>query len=383
MDKINGSRRVLIAFLGRGDYKETAYRIDEKTYREKLAFMAIHKHFTPIDRTYIVGTKESSWNLLENLSYTPLYIPYGRKEEEFWEIFDILKNSIDVKASQVIFDFTHGFRVLPLFGAIFVRLLQYIEPTASPFHVFYGSYEPGQNETPIVDLSPFIELLDWIDAVNAFIKYGEIESLAIKVGDEHRRAYKDNAEEKPKMLGMFSNRLNSLSNILHLTYAPLLITEAREMSSIMNNEVFKKECDNLVKPMNLLLNRLIDFTDMFKKNTAWESHLSVARWYVDNNRLTQALLVLRETIISFVCEKKGYDIYDIEKREEITAQLYIESRESDKSIHKLWNRTIKLRNDAGHAFMKKKDNEATPKKIANSVIRVIEEAENVFSEEYQ
>jgi len=79
MDKINGSRRVLIAFLGRGDYKETAYRIDEKTYREKLAFMAIHKHFTPIDRTYIVGTKESSWNLLENLSYTPLYIPYGRK----------------------------------------------------------------------------------------------------------------------------------------------------------------------------------------------------------------------------------------------------------------------------------------------------------------
>jgi len=378
MDSLNSQKKVLIAFLGRANYQETAYCINDMIYKERLAFLAIHKHFSPIEKTYVIGTQESAWDLLKDFSYTPIHIPYGRSEGEFWEIFDILRNSIHIKDSQVIFDFTHGFRVLPLFGAIFVRLLNYIEPTALSFKIFYGSFEPGKNETPLVDMSPFIELLDWIDAVNAFIRYGELEALSSKVHEKNKKAYVQGKSQLPKRLGAFSRKLDTLSKILHLTYTPLLDEASIQILSMLDDESLQEECDKFVKPFSLLLDRLRDFTATFKKPTIWESHLSVARWYWENNRLTQALLVLRETIITMLCEMEKCDVYDIERREHLTKQLNEKSRDSEDPIHKLWNKIIKLRNNVGHAFMKKKDFEADPKRVSQKVKEVIEEAENIL-----
>lgn len=378
MDKLNKKQKVLIAFLGRANYGETTYVIDNTEYLEKLAFMAIYKHFTPIDRTYIIGTKESSWNLLENLSYTPVYIPYGRDEKEFWEIFDIIKDKIDIKNSQVIFDFTHGFRVLPLFVTIFVRLFQYIEPTATLSYLFYGSYEQGQEKTPIVDMSPFIDMLDWIDVVNAFIKYGETDALASKVGSVYNKAFKEGLSKTPKVLGGFYKKLDKISKILHLTYTPLLAPEARELSGIIEKKEMEDESNKFVKPLGLLLQRLRDFTGQFEKETLWKSHLSVARWYAENNRLTQSLLVLRESIITFLCEKDDIDIYDIDKREGIAMRLNESCTKSNDPIFKLWNKVRELRNDVGHAFMKIKGHETTPHRIEKRVKDVIQEAENVL-----
>lgn len=371
MDK----KKVLIAFLGRAKYEDTIYNLNGNRYSEKLAFMAIHKHFSPIDRTYILGTSESSWELVKDIPYKSIEIPYGKKEEEFWKIFDILKKSIDIKDSHVIFDFTHGFRVLPFFGVIFVRLMQYIEPTASPFNIFYGSYEPGQKETPIVDLSSFIELLDWIDAVNAFIKYGEADALASKVGYEYNKAYRENLPEKPKIIGTFYRRLDKVSKILHLTYTPLLMPESRELSDVIESNELQDEAERFVKPLGLILERLKEFTTRFEKKRTWESHLEVAKFYAENNRLTQALLVLRETIISYLCEKQGIDLYNIDLREDIARNLNNECIKSNEPLHKLWNKIREMRNDVGHAFMKLKGHEAKPQKVAERVRKIIEEAE--------
>ena len=382
MDRVNNNKKkVLIAFLGRASYQDTLYTIEGCSYKEKLAFKAIYKHFSPFEKTYIIGTEESSWSQLNDQPHIPIYIPYGKKVEEFWEIFDILKNNIDVKDSQVIFDFTHGFRVLPLFGAIFVRLLQYIEPTAVLSHVFYGSYEPNQNVTPIVDLSPFVDLLDWIDAVNEFTKYGELGAFASKVGREYNRAYKENFSKKPKVIGSFYKKLDKISKILNLTYTPLIFPESRELSHIIESEALQDETNFFIKPLGLLLPKLKAFTNQFEKESIWESHLSVARFYSENNRLTQSLLVLREAIISYLCEKNCRDLYDIETREEIASNLNSKCKDSDEPIYKLWNKTRELRNDVGHAFMKLKGHDTKPQRIAEKVKKLIEEAENVLRKE--
>lgn len=379
MDKM---RKVLIAFLGKNNYAETNYILDDRLYSERLAFRAIHTHFSPVDETYVIGTKESRWEMLDNFPHKPVFIPYGKNQSDFWETFDILRENIDVQNSEVIFDFTHGFRVLPLFSAIYVRFLGYIEPTAHFSHIYYGSYEQGQKETPIVDLSPFLDLLDWIDAANDLIKYGEFESLSQKVKKAYTRARKENHPSKPNVMGTFSNRLDTMSRMLRLTNTPMLAKESKDVyTMIINDTALKDELNTFVKPFGMLLGKLSENMSIFIKPTLWESHLAVAKWYYENRRYTQSLLVLREAIITYNCEETGCDVYDLDERERIKNHLNDNRTKSSNEIYKVWNKVINLRNSVGHAFMKQKDDMSTPARITGKIDGLIRDTYNIFSGE--
>ncbi|MBA4417613.1 MAG: TIGR02221 family CRISPR-associated protein [Syntrophus sp. (in: bacteria)] len=370
--------RILVAFLGKAQYSETMYQIDDKGYKESLAFKAISSHHDPIERTYIVGTSESSWDLLTGFVYEPVIIPYGRTAEEFWETFDILAQTIDAADSEVIFDFTHGFRVLPLFAIIYVRFLRYWEPSARLTHIYYGSFERGQTETPVVDLAPFIDLLDWIDAANAFIEHGELEALARKVKAASDSAYRENRTEKPGLMGAFSKKLVNMSEILRLTYTPMLSQECADVTRMLSDPNLTTELKTFVKPFSMLLGRLSDTAGLFQKPTTWESHLEVAKWYYRNKRFTQAFLVLRESIITYLCENNGCDPYSLDERERVTDHLNEASRSSSEPIHRLWNKVREARNNVGHAFMKQKNDESTPAKVAGKIEGLIANAETIF-----
>lgn len=372
-------KRILIAFLGNTNYTETIYRIEGKDYASKLAFKPIHEHFSPIETTYILGTKESRWDLLEGIAHEHIEIPYGKNESDFWDMFDILVNKIDAKNSEVIFDITHGFRAIPLFAAIYIRLLKQVEPTASFAHIFYGSFEREQAVTPIVDLSSTLDLLDWVDATNIFVKYGELEDLSAKMRTIQNRLWKEKNSKKPFKIGMFSKKLEKLSNILSLTYTPLLAHESKELSDLLQDQGFRKELTKYVKPLDLLSNRLISYTSRFSKTYLWESHLEVAKWYLENKRLTQALLVLREVVITYLCEDCGGNPYDYNTREQIKDGLNSKRRESREAIYRLWNKIVSLRNRVGHAFMREVRGELSLPKIVGQVKNLITEAETALA----
>ncbi|MCK9228434.1 MAG: TIGR02221 family CRISPR-associated protein [Syntrophorhabdaceae bacterium] len=367
-------KRVLIAFLGRGDYQETMYDVDGSLYRERLAFRAIYRHFHPIGTTFIIGTEESQWEMLAGFPHERVTIPYGRTVSDFWETFDILERKIDVKDSDVIFDLTHGFRVLPLFGAIYVRFLRYVEPSFHLLGMYYGSFERGKEVTPVVDLAPFIDLLDWMDAANAFMEYGEMTAFAAKVSSAYNRAHKEKSAEKPKVMGMFSKKLEKMSQILQLTYTPMLSLESKQVCAMLEQPGLREEIGTYVKPLGLLLDRIAGMASAFVEPTLWESHLKVAEWYSRNKRFTQSLLVLREVIITCLCENTGSDPYDLDVRERITAELNEQCQTSKDPIHRLWNRVRRIRNNVGHAFMKQKDDESTPAKMAGRIRELIDEA---------
>lgn len=372
-------RRILIAFLGNTNYTETIYRINGKDYKSKLAFKPIHQHFSPIETTYILGTKESRWDLLKDFAHEHIEIPYGKNEADFWEMFDILVNKIDLKDSEVIFDITHGFRAIPLFTSIYIRLLKQVEPSASLTYLFYGSFEKEQSVTPIVDLSSTLELLDWIDATNVFVKYGELNDLSAKMRGVHNKIWKQDSPEKPIKIGMFSKKLEKLSNILSLTYTPLLAHETKELSDLLQDQGFKEELTKHVKPLDLLSNRLISYTSRFSRRSLWESHLEVAKWYLENKRLTQALLVLREVIVTYLCEASEQDPYDYNTREHIKDDLNDNRKRSRDPIYRLWSRIIELRNRVGHAFMRKVGDEMSLPRIVRKVENLIGDAETALA----
>ena len=89
-------KKILIAFLGNAQYQETIYQIEDKQYKDQLAFIPIYKHFSPVETAYVIGTKESRWELLENFPHKRIEIPYGRSESDFWEMFDILTRDMNI-----------------------------------------------------------------------------------------------------------------------------------------------------------------------------------------------------------------------------------------------------------------------------------------------
>lgn len=370
-------KRILIAFLGNTQYQETTYQIENKKYRNQLSFIPLYKHFSPIDTAYVIGTKESRWEMLKEFSHIPIVIPYGRSEDEFWNMFDILTANLKLKNTEVIFDITHCFRAIPLFTAIYIRLLKHIEPSAIFSHIFYGILEKGQTITPIVDLVPTVELFDWIDATTSFIKYGELEDLSIKMKIVNDKIWKGDIKEKPKILGEFARRLKELSDLSRLTYVPLLPQTSKEMSELLNREESRKEILDYVKPFSLLIDSLITYTIRFAKPSIWESHLEAAKWYLENKRPTQSLLVLRETILTSLCEKDGCDPFDLISREKREKELY-EQRRTSKPLIKLWSKITEARNKAGHALMGRTAKDLSAAKAIRKVESLIEETERIL-----
>jgi len=271
--------KVLIAFLGKVQYDETTYQIGDKLYnKQRLVFIPIYEHFSPFHTVYIIGTKDSKWEMLKDFSHERIEIPYGRSESDFWEMFDILTNRIKIKDREVIVDVTHCFRAIPLFVAIYIRFIKHLEPTAKFSHIFYGSYEKGQPVNPVVDLAPILELLDWIDATVSFMKHGELEELSMKVKKANDMVWKnEDIKEKPKNLGEFSKRLKRLSDLSRLTYIPLLPETSKEMSELLNREAFKGEIIRYAKPFSLLFDSLAKYIIRFAKPSIWESHLEAAK----------------------------------------------------------------------------------------------------------
>lgn len=290
---------------------------------------------------------------------------------DFWNMFDILTANLKLKNTEVIFDITHCFRAIPLFTAIYIRLLKHIEPSAIFSHIFYGILEKGQTITPIVDLVPTVELFDWIDATTSFIKYGELEDLSIKMKIANDKIWKGDIKEKPKILGEFAKRLKELSDLSRLTYVPLLPQTSKEMSELLNREESRKEILDYVKPFSLLTDSLITYTTRFAKPSIWESHLEAAKWYLENKRPTQSLLVLRETILTSLCEKDGCDPFDLISREKREKELY-EQRRTSKPLIKLWSKITEARNKAGHALMGRTAKDLSAAKAIRKVESLIE-----------
>jgi CRISPR-associated DxTHG motif protein len=372
------TRRVLLAFLGNSDYSETTYTIQESSYRDRLAFIPIYEHFSPVQTAYVIGTTESRWDMLRGFPHTPVIIPYGKSEADFWRMFDILSGELDLRHAEIIFDITHGFRAVPFFSAIFIRFLKYSEPTASLSHIFYGIFERGQMVTPVVDLAPSLDLLDWIDATTAFVRYGELEELSQKVKRESDRAWKTKAHLKPRLLGDLAGILERFSNLSRLTYVPLLSAAGKELSDLLQNTELRRELTAYAKPLGMLLDPLLKHTSRFSRGSLSESHFEAAKWYLENKRPTQSLLVLREYVLTRLCEGDRCDPYDIKEREKREKSLNELRDTGNDPVTRLWSKITDARNRAGHALMKRRSRELSPGKAVKQVERLLAETEEVL-----
>lgn len=307
-----------VTFLGPVDYSATVYvYTDPEGVEHRYAtpyFAEALTHFFPdLESVELLVTptvrqhaniEALRQRIGERLAVTE--IPESQSEEGLWGIFDALTGVVD-EGDRVVFDITNSFRYIPFLtflAAAYLRTARRIKVEA----VLYGAFEARDRQThasPVFNLTPFVQLLDWLTATNEFIYTGDAKYLARLLSDAgHARRSRD--------LGIAGKQLRELSLAMMLC-RPL---EIMESADTLDTALQRAQSDlaAYARPFALLADRISEqyagralAAPTADENVAESLRQQVAliHWYLENNRLMQAATLAREWVITAVGWKLG------------------------------------------------------------------------------
>jgi len=132
-----------------------------------------------------IGLKERLEKIINPEIIKPIPIKEGYNEEEIWEIFQTIFDSIKDE-EEIIVDITHSFRSLPM---LLITLLNFAKQVKriKVTGIYYAAFEslgtmseiakiqPEDRIVPILNLTSFSQLQDWTNATYDFINYGNVK----------------------------------------------------------------------------------------------------------------------------------------------------------------------------------------------------------------
>lgn len=375
-----------ISFLGTTDYKETTYFWEGREFRTRF-FGETLPHFFPELKSVLVFItptveKHPNWvelqRRLNELAY-PVLIPEGHSEDELWEIFDKLISKVSENET-VIFDITHSLRSLPLLvflAAAYLRTARHVRV----HRIIYGAWEARDKETdrsPVFDLTPFVGLLDWLNAANQFIHTGDARYLADVLRSESEGKTRDSSA-----LVKAAEELREFSLAMMLCRPLEIMEKAGRLGVVLANA--KNDLAQKAQPFTLLTERiereyvqraLSDPKADANLEESLRRQLELIEWYVENNQIIQAMSLAREWLITLVAWRlgKGF-VIEVRAREELARgieqlsrflqgrsqqacelnEVALKLREMEQShqteLSDLWDRLSTLRNDLDHVGM--------------------------------
>ncbi len=214
---MSANSHTLISFLGKGradaqtGYRTAHYRFDAEFSRTVPFFGLALTEFLKPDRLVLVGTAGSMWDvffdragtdtdnalrlieaveknsitqamLLEHATWLEqklgipvrcVLIPFARNTAEQIEVLTILAAQVQ-PGERISLDVTHSFRHLPMLAMVAARYLTHVADI-SVSELYYAALEmtePG-GETPVLQLSGLLRMLDWVEALATYDKDGD------------------------------------------------------------------------------------------------------------------------------------------------------------------------------------------------------------------
>jgi len=405
-DKQKGEAMIGLTFLGTGDYQETGYLWNGRQVTTALfpeAFVA----FFNLSELYVVVTPESREKHLARLrqrlgdgvNIHEIEIPFGYNEEELWTMFERISGEIPAGVNLVI-DITHGFRSQPLLilaACVYLQVARQVKIE----RIVYGAYEAGNRQakaTPVFDLTPFLNIIDWSMAVDKFVKSGNAADLAALLTAAHRQPYtKTHAKTEglPHYLSSLARQIEATSLALRAVRPHGTFKKAAKMVNTI--DTMAAEVETWAKPFALLLDRVKDeYRPMAVPDAAqftaagMHGQLAMIHWYLEKGLYMQAITLAREFLVSHVCLVMNMKPSGFESRKLAAENLNdwnntIKNRTklnedvsgfSKKDTAKLWGEVIELRNDINHAGMSKAPKPADT--LLKKIERVCSKLERMF-----
>jgi len=328
----------LLTFLGATKAYETEYLMpDGRTYVAPYCGIAL-AHFYPgtIMRVFVTGEArrmhlEPFQRLVENnvSELEPVDISDGKNESQLWEIFQTVVNHVD-QGEEIIFDLTHGFRSLPFLSFLAIAYLRVVKEIRVRA-VLYGNFEARDrsvtpNRTPIIDLTTFVNLLDWMTAADRFVRFGDAQDLGrlLKATKpDHRLASGEElAVWTSAGIGKAIKALDNVSLALRL----IRPSEAMEASNRLQTRLVNamQDIGTYARPFLPLSQQVADaYAPLALSETEQQRDLiaglarerRMVNWYLERKQYVQALTVAREWIVSWAMVYVGMsDLLDKESR---------------------------------------------------------------------
>lgn len=414
-----------ISVLGNRPYDECSYymgnpsnKAKECHYVQYSLLKLLQKHGVIPEKVIVLTTQgayENNWiknikaphdsgleELLEGFCSSTgtqvrnIMIPTGKNEEELWEMFKIVLNCID-EGDEIILDITHSFRYIPMLTFIVLIYARIVKKCAIK-DIYYGAYEAAQNgDAPIYVLTPYVNLFDWIIAVERYLSTGDAERLreltrseATKINKEIRIDVPSNGELDRRLLFREPNALKLLAKSMHNFSEVMRTCRGPGITQVITNLkanielVVESAAHEKVKPLSPIIDLVKSRFDKFHSGSDIINVIEAAKWCLEKRMYQQGFTILQEGLISWACEQKALDKKDVDEREKITDEAHMidkPSLESDDQYNTVLSIISSMgvtRNDINHAGWRKDAAKIT--KFEGILRNHIADAEAVFNQ---
>lgn len=333
--------RKVITFLGVNPRK-TDYFYRGRAYSGEVFAEALAQ-FLDFDQMLVFVTEQARrevYPILEALGddrINPVSIPTGETESEMWEIFQRLTDQVE-PGDRVIFDITHGLRSLPFLiflAAAFLKVAKQVQIEK----VLYGAWELRRDASgnprpaPVIELSEFVNLLDWMIATDHFVRLGNGRALATLLREakpSHTLQQSDpGVKAQAKSISRAATALEKVSRALRL----ILPDQAMEQSEALQKDLSAAATaiQERAKPFSILSQMVLDAyaplalpapRDLMNVDASLARERMLVKWYLERNLYVQAIAVAREWLITWALIQGGFtNPYDKETRKEVEEAL--------------------------------------------------------------
>lgn len=341
----------MLTFLGAGKAYETTYVLaDGRSHTAPYCGVALAR-FHPDSEMRVFVTDEARATHLaaftaqvedQVASLLPVDIPDGRNEAEMWGIFEAVVAQVE-PGDLVIFDITHGFRSLPFLSflaAAYLRAVRGMRLEA----VYYGNYEARDrnvepNRAPVIDLTRFVDLLDWTVAADRFVRQGDGRDLADRLRalrpDYQTQRHDPAAKQSATLLGQAAHELTRVSQALYL----LRPAETMDASAALPARIQALDQVTILSglPFQLLAGQvqaeymplaLPAAAQAAQPVEALRVERTMIQWHLGRGQYVQAVGLGREWLVTWMLLHAGFaDPLDSAAREEVEQMITTAGRE--------------------------------------------------------
>lgn len=313
----------LISFLGGQEGGADVYTCAGASCETPFVQEAICRLLGTVDDAVLFATEDARKAAWEPVSAALtecgvrqelVVIPNGETEEELWEVFRALETCID-DGEEIVFDITHGYRSLLLVGFLSAAFLQ-TTGKAEITRLFYGQYRDDENPSLVLDLTPFLSILDWTTSVHAFLESmdaGGINRLANRTAKE---AYLSGRPDAPEKLSRFAETLDGFARATRMARP----VEALNLAAGIARDIdeVKSEVEVFTPPLVEVLNRIREVGDLGIRRPekgeglTWahiQKELALIGFMVERGLLLQGVTFSREWMVNVMLLARFGDGY--------------------------------------------------------------------------
>ena len=367
-------KNLFISFLGTNCYVHARYQIDEfiskpVRYVQEAMVEYLCRDWSAEDKIVVFATdgESGSYRLnwldaklceddlyakeiepkpkglkerLENLGIKPSIevriVPDGLEEKEIWKIIEALYDEVQEK-DRLYIDTTHSFRFIPM---IVPAMITFLKTTKNiELHsIHYGAFEAlgyiketkkmplEQRIAPVRELTEIYRMIEWSEAANAFLEYGDAKRLDRQV---------------QKIEELSSTTIAKLDTLKKDIFT---IDEALKYNNVSELRKLSESCLNIdtkTYPQLFALQKLSpkieEYLSIWSDDEVCNA-LHAAQWCIKKDRYAQALTFAQEGLITYFCECFGWDVDDWWYRGKVHLLIKISLGKRDKRVLQKYKR---------------------------------------------